>query len=173
MARKVNQELRETWRQRIERQRRSGLTVAEFSRQEGVSTASFYRWQQEVGAVPAAPAKPYGTSSTGQDDCPHGQNGISRTHGRHVSCNCRWPLTSSNPWIELMLTDGTLIRLPQQNLAALQTVLQACDGAPRVPGPGSDTACLTCLPPSASLSTRNRLTCGNILMGCTRWSRRR
>jgi hypothetical protein len=31
--------------------------------------------------------------------------------------------------MELMLTDGTLIRLPHQNLAALQVILQACQGA--------------------------------------------
>ncbi len=57
MARKVNLELRETWRQRIERQRRSGLTVSEFCRQEEVSTASFYRWQQEGGADATITAK--------------------------------------------------------------------------------------------------------------------
>ena len=130
MARKVNQELREKWRQRIERQRCSGLTVAEFSRQEGVSTASFYRWQQEVSAVPAAPVK--GTA----DHRPTKTTAPTARTASPVRMDARFvqlPLasTSSNPWIELMLTDGTLIRLPQQNLAALQAVLQACQGALR------------------------------------------
>ena len=30
----------------------------------------------------------------------------------------------TSPWIELTLVDGTIVRVPQQNLAALQTVLQ-------------------------------------------------
>jgi hypothetical protein len=47
------------------------------------------------------------------------------------------PATTTHPWIELTLTDGTLVRLPQQNLAALQMVLQACHGALRVPIPGA------------------------------------
>jgi hypothetical protein len=124
MTRKVNQELRDAWRQRIEQQRRSGLTVAEFSRQEGVSTASFYRWQQELDAVPAAPAQRTARPRPAKTTAPTART-VSplRTDARFVQL----PLasTSSNPWIELMLTDGTLIRLPQQNLAALQAVLHA------------------------------------------------
>jgi hypothetical protein len=132
MTRKVNQELRDAWRQRIEQQRRSGLTVAEFSRQEGVSTASFYRWQQELDAVPAAPAQRTARHRPAKTTAPTARTvSPMRTDARFVQL----PLasTSSNPWIELMLTDGTLIRLPQQNLAALQAVLQACQGASRVP----------------------------------------
>ncbi|MHB8970751.1 MAG: IS66 family insertion sequence element accessory protein TnpA [Pirellulaceae bacterium] len=136
MARKVNLELRETWRQRIERQRGSGRTVSEFSRQEGVSTASFYRWQQKVGAVPAARTKSTAHRRPAKTTVPIGKT-VSpvRTDATFVQL----PLASAptNPWIELMLTDGTLIRLPQQNLAALQVVLHACDGAQRAPVPGA------------------------------------
>ena len=136
MARKVNLEVRETWRQRIERQRESGLTVAEFSRQEGVSTASFYRWQQEVGAGAVRPAKrsPRRRSAKAADSLPQPTS----SH-RLDATFVQLPLSPApaNPWIELMLTDGTLIRLPQQNLAALQAVLRACDSASRVPVPGA------------------------------------
>jgi len=119
MARKVNLELRETWRQRIERQRRSGLTVSEFCRQEEVSTASFYRWQQEGGAdatITAAKRAPRRRSgkaaaSLAQPASPQ------RLDATFVQLPL--PPAPTNPWIELMLTDGTLIRLPQQNLAAL------------------------------------------------------
>ena len=40
------------------------------------------------------------------------------------------PLTSgrSSPWIELALADGTVVRLPSQNLAALVTVLRVLRG---------------------------------------------
>jgi hypothetical protein len=32
------------------------------------------------------------------------------------------------PWIELAMTDGTILRLPQQNLAALIAVLRVLRG---------------------------------------------
>jgi hypothetical protein len=34
----------------------------------------------------------------------------------------------SGPWIELTLVDGTIVRIPQQNLAALQTVFAILRG---------------------------------------------
>jgi hypothetical protein len=36
--------------------------------------------------------------------------------------------TRSTPWIELALADGTIVRLPQQNLTALVTVLRVLRG---------------------------------------------
>jgi hypothetical protein len=56
MAREVNLELRKAWRERIERQRRSGLAVAEFSRQEGVSAASFYLWKRKFQGEASPPS---------------------------------------------------------------------------------------------------------------------
>jgi hypothetical protein len=42
------------------------------------------------------------------------------------------PLTAVQPslWIELALADGTVVRLPQQNLTALVAVLRALRGDP-------------------------------------------
>jgi hypothetical protein len=37
----------------------------------------------------------------------------------------------TSPWIELVLVEGTIIRVPQENMTALQTVLQALGGASR------------------------------------------
>jgi hypothetical protein len=34
----------------------------------------------------------------------------------------------SSPWIELILADGTLVRVPQENLAALVTLLRVLRG---------------------------------------------
>jgi len=36
--------------------------------------------------------------------------------------------TRSGTWIELTLVDGTIVRIPQQNLAALQTVFTILRG---------------------------------------------
>ncbi len=136
MARKVNLELRETWRQRIERQRQSGLTVAEFSRQKGVSTASFYRWQPEVGVGVAGTAKRSACRRPGKAAGSLAQPASPR---RPDATFLQLPLSPApaNPWMEPMLADGTMIRLPQQNLAALQTVLRTCDSASRVPVAGA------------------------------------
>ena len=39
----------------------------------------------------------------------------------------------SSPWIELTLADGTLIRVPQENLPALTTLLRVLRGEDRDP----------------------------------------
>ena len=38
------------WRRRVRRFGRSGLTVVRFCAEEGVSTASFYRWRKRLAA---------------------------------------------------------------------------------------------------------------------------
>lgn len=38
----------EVWRERLGRQARSGLSIAEFCRREGVSAASFYQWRRRL-----------------------------------------------------------------------------------------------------------------------------
>jgi transposase len=43
------------WQQRLERFRRSGLTVRAFCDREGVSTASFYAWRRHVQHTPTPP----------------------------------------------------------------------------------------------------------------------
>lgn len=51
MGRRPNQALRSVWKQRIARQRRSGLSIAEFCRQEGCSQQSFYAWCRRLREV--------------------------------------------------------------------------------------------------------------------------
>jgi len=48
MARSSDSRKAVAWRRRVRRFGRSGLTVARFCRQEGVSTASFYRWRNRL-----------------------------------------------------------------------------------------------------------------------------
>ena len=129
MARKVNQALREEWRTRIEGQRQSGLTVAKFCHREGVSQATFYLWRRKLQARRPPRAK----------KAPARQTEIARTNRAGNSPTTppslpfvQLPLSSppSCPWIEVVLAEGTVVRLPQQNLAALQTVLQTLGAAP-------------------------------------------
>jgi transposase-like protein len=42
------------WRRQIQRQQEGSLTVAEFCRQLGVSTVTFYAWKRRFRAAPAA-----------------------------------------------------------------------------------------------------------------------
>ena len=113
MTQKFNQTLREAWRQRIARHRRSGLTVAEFSRQEGVSTASFYRWQQTLGSAAPRQREPSASARRLKMAVPSVKaNQSARPDAAFVQLPL--PPSATHPWIELTLNDGTLIRLPQQ-----------------------------------------------------------
>ena len=44
------------WRDLIERQRASGLSVAVFCRRDGVAASSFFAWKRKLGSSPATPA---------------------------------------------------------------------------------------------------------------------
>ena len=48
MARAADGAAERTWRERLERQRRSGLSIAAFCEREGVSTAAFYQWRRRL-----------------------------------------------------------------------------------------------------------------------------
>jgi len=60
MARQVESGRVAFWRELIERRRSSGLSVARFCGEAGVSTASFYLWQRKLrgSAVPVRKAQP-------------------------------------------------------------------------------------------------------------------
>ena len=132
MAQKVDQELFDRWRQRIEQQRQGGLTVAEFSRQDGISEGNFYAWKRRLQGKPRTKSKqatrrrPTGTRAVSVRTVPEPAS---------EAAFVQLPLTTTgtSPWIELVLAEGTVIRIPQQNLAALQTVLGALGGACRSP----------------------------------------
>jgi transposase len=47
---------RQRWQQRLERFRRSGLTVPAFCDREGISAAAFYAWRRRLQHDPALPA---------------------------------------------------------------------------------------------------------------------
>src|SRR5690242_4401356 len=59
MARPKDLGLEHTWRLRLSRQAKSGLSIAEFCERERASTASFYAWRRRLAAPPIAdPADP-------------------------------------------------------------------------------------------------------------------
>jgi len=123
------------WRERLKRQSESGLTVEAFCEQEGVSTSMFYSWQRQLQDPLPTP-----TASDVADTAPRTgkkRGGRPRRQQSEVVPATesateqprgflRLPVRNvrSIPWIELTLVDGTVVRIPQENLAALTTVLR-------------------------------------------------
>jgi putative transposase len=132
MARKVNLKLREEWRQRVKRQRQSGLTVADFCRREGVSSAAFYLWRQKLQGKSRstskrkAAQKPATIRASAVEPVP-------KVPSESAFVQLPVPRANTSPWIELVLAEGTIIRVPQQNLTALETVLRALGSVSRSP----------------------------------------
>ncbi len=138
MARQVNQVLWDQWRQRIDRQRTSGLSIAEFCRKERLSPHGFYVWRRKVHrttssrpktAVPRRLRKRRSGWTPRQRPCP---SPVDLFGSVRPSEFLQLPVTAMrpSPWVELSLADGTVVRLPQQNLTALVTVLRVLRGEP-------------------------------------------
>jgi transposase-like protein len=137
-ARKLNQVLWDQWRQRVKRQRESGLSIAEFCRRERVSPHSFHAWKRklrEVGAV-----RRMSTSAAAAKRSGNRQAIVTpRRKPRHTIANplppgsrgfLELPMASvrPSPFIEVALADGTVIRVPQQNVTALIAMLRVLRG---------------------------------------------
>ena len=139
MAREVNQVLWDQWRQRTERQRTSGLSIVAFCRKEGVSPATFHAWKRKLhGPSSARLSSPEAArarrSRRRRAPVPR-RRGPERSSAspavpRRAADFLQLPVRGvrSSPWIELSLVDGTLVRIPQENLAALTTLLKVLRG---------------------------------------------
>jgi transposase-like protein len=139
MARQVNRVVWDEWRQRIKRQRASGLSIAEFCRREDISSHGFYVWRRNLRQAalkrrePRADAKSRrsqrgSTVVTSRRPLHHALGGA--TASAYSTDFLQLPVTAAQPapWIELAMADGTILRLPQQNLAALITALRVLRG---------------------------------------------
>jgi transposase-like protein len=56
MAQRMRGEKAAEWRERFDRFHRSGTSVAQFCRDEGISAPSFYNWRRKLGRKAAARA---------------------------------------------------------------------------------------------------------------------
>lgn len=128
MARKVNSELREAWRQRIERHQQSGLTVAAFCVREGVTQGTFFTWKRKLRGKHHSKANRPARRQPAPAVRP-----VAPDSSKATFVQLPISSTQASPWIELVLAEGTIIRVPQQNLAALQVVLRAIGGSSRWP----------------------------------------
>ena len=64
--------------------------------------------------------------------------GVPESHGQTAFVRLPLAPVRTHPWIELVLAEGTIIRVPQQNMTALHTVLQALGGTSRPPALGEN-----------------------------------
>ena len=127
--------LLEQWRERLKRQSESGLTVEAFCQKEGVSTSMFYKWQRHLRETSPLPMST-DVAGTGQRTGKKRSQGPRRQRPKAATTSVaaseqpseflQLPVRSvrSMPWIELTLVDGTVVRIPQENHAALATVLR-------------------------------------------------
>ena len=126
MAHEVNQVLLTQWRQRLESQSVSGLSIVAFCRKEGVSQATFHAWKRKLRDPLSA--RPESRKAVTARCSPRRRAAATK----HLRDFLQIPVTAarSSPWIELTLADGTLVRVPQQNTAALVSVLRILRGEP-------------------------------------------
>jgi hypothetical protein len=139
MARQTNQVRWDKWRERIKGQRESGLSIAEFCRRENISTPGFYVWRGKLRQAASRWRQPRGNGKL-QRFQQRGAVATSRRRLRQALLGPAVPPCPANflqlsataapaaPWIELAMADGTILRLPQQNLAALITALRVLRG---------------------------------------------
>jgi len=121
MAQESNGQLRATWRNRIERQRRSGQTITQFCKKEGVSTPSYHYWKRKLQDKQPIRQKKASTERKAKPAKRHQAKAASSSANPPF---VQFPMPARGcPWIEMVLSEGTIVRLPEQNLAALKTVL--------------------------------------------------
>lgn len=119
MARRLTKEQQLMWKERVARQRGSGLTVAEFCRRESVSVANFHHWKRKLKGV----AKHTPRRAKAKADVTDGSL-------QHPATFVQVPLPEPPgvAWIEIVAADGTQIRLPHQNLDAFELALATISG---------------------------------------------
>jgi hypothetical protein len=114
MGRVSDPKVASLWRERVECQRRSGVSVAEYCRREGFSTGSFYAWRRRLGTRRAEAEKK--TARRGRQQGPVGR----APRGGFVQV----PL-AVEPLLDVRFADGTVVSAPVTYLATTLQTLRA------------------------------------------------
>lgn len=130
MVRRLSESQVTAWRERLGRMAVSGQTVAEFCKQEGTTAATYYYWRRRLSAAEASVTRPRTSRRQEVPAQRRGNGAVAATTSVAVGIDHPFvpvslPLPRSSMWIELALVDGTLIRVPRDQLAALELILQA------------------------------------------------
>ena len=120
MGRVANPKVASLWRDRVERQQRSGMSILEYCRREGVSAGNFHAWKRRLDVSRSSGETK--SKMHGQQRASHG----SAPRGGFV----QFPLSVDTP-IEVRFADGTKVHLPAENLAALAVTLKTLQASQR------------------------------------------
>jgi hypothetical protein len=107
------------WRQHVERQRRSKLTVRDFCADAGISEPSFYAWRRELARRDSESGQPARRNPKAPQ-----RTAIPTPRFLPVAIAGYPPAGAVALHVEVVLPSGLLIRLPAQDTAALRTVLE-------------------------------------------------
>jgi transposase-like protein len=116
MGRNQNRATEATWRDRVARYGKSGLTITAFCRQEGVSQPSFYQWRNRL-------------KKEGQSGKPDRQ----RSEWQRKTVKPFVPVSVSAALVsevaEVEFPNGIRIRVPAANLEALRVAIETAGAA--------------------------------------------
>src|SRR5690606_11177664 len=101
----------------ISNQEASGLSAAQFCRENGLHVGRFHAWRQRFAQQRAGKSQGVDRQAVGR-----------KTRQAFVqlpSPVVKVASASSATWIEISLADGVVVRVPASNLAALQVVLSS------------------------------------------------
>jgi transposase-like protein len=114
MAQGMRGEKAAEWRERFDRFHRSGTSVAQFCRDEGISAPSFYSWRRKLGRKAAASAGSFRNAGVVAES----------RHGSFVPVRVLGGLNLSGQ-ITAELPGGTRLTIPLSDPQALQVAITA------------------------------------------------
>ena len=125
MARKISKEREQLWRERVQRQAASGLSIQQFCDQERIPPATFYAWRRRLQQRKAASGRPVATRRT----APGRDMAESRRAGNFIPLRL---LGTPTAW-EVVHPQGYRVRVSGQvSATTLQCIVGVLDG--RLPG---------------------------------------
>ncbi len=113
MARHASEAKRSEWVDRVSRQSSSGLSISAFCKQESVSESNFYFWVRRLKSVGGS------TSSSPKQRVSTRSSVTPRFVQVHPASGSR-----SVP-VEFTMANGTVIRVPSDQIAAVEVVAKA------------------------------------------------
>ncbi len=150
MARNLDRRLWEAWQRRIGQQQRSGLSIVAFCRKEGISPGSFHAWKRKLGGCGSATQSSQGRTAAETPQWATGERAAVKPASPNLKLEAstaagfvQVPLAtaSGREWIELVLGDGTLVRVPAHQTAALTAILRVLRSADPTRCPVAEEAC--------------------------------